>query len=359
MFHDSGMPGYTRWPGMIKKAVLAGTFIFLASVAVSNSAAAQRLEEVVSGRFLLKEGGLVSVTSPRGNIRIQSWGKDYVEVAATKVVEGSSESGMNKALERIRVEFVGTQDSLHMKTELGEPRFKTFFLIDRIWNFFSNTRTWVDYQIWVPSEVNVLIKTTSGSSSIQGIEGNVKSEGVSGKVEFFSIRGNIEATTISGEMELVEIEGNVNLRSRSGNMYLDQVKGYIFARSTKGKLQMNSVEGTIRGLTVSGKIVMRKIKGVVELAETTRGDIEIELVGVADDWLGMIFYSVSGDIAVNLPPDLGANLGVKTVSGRITCDFTILTRGQFEPGTLGGPINGGGPLLEIETTDGDIFIRQI
>ena len=344
---------------MIKKVVLAGTFMFLASVAVSSCPAAQRLEEIISRHFLLMEGGLVSVTNPRGNIKIQSWGKDYVEVAATKVAEGSNEERMNKALERIRVEFVATQDSLHMKTDLGESRFKTFFLIDRIWSFFSNTRAWVDYQVWVPSEVSVLTKTVSGNSSIQGIKGDVKSEGVSGKVEFFSIRGNIEATTISGEMELVEVEGNVNLRSRSGNIYLDQVKGYIFARSTKGKLQMNSVEGTIRGLTVGGKIVMRKIKGVVELAETTKGDIEAELVEVADDWLGMIFCSVSGDIAVSLPPDLGANLGIKTVSGRISCDFTILTRGQFEPGTLGGPINGGGPLLEIETTDGDIFVRQI
>ena len=344
---------------MIRKTLLAGTFMFLTSVAVSGSPAAQRLEEVVSRHFLLMEGGLVSVTNPRGNIRIQSWGKDYVEVAATKVVEGSNEERMNTVLERIRVEFTATQDSLHMKTDLGESRFKTFFLIDRIWNFFSSTRAWVDCQVWVPSEVNVLSKTASGNSSIQGIQGDIKSEGVSGKVEFFSIRGNIEATTISGKMELAEVEGNVNLRSRSGNMYLDQVKGYIFARSIKGKVQMNSVEGTIRGLTVGGKIVMKKMRGVVELAETTRGDIETELVEVADDWLGMIFYSVSGDIEVSLPRDLGANLGIKTVTGRITCDFTISTRGQFEPGTLGGPINGGGPLLEIETTDGDIFVRQI
>jgi len=105
--------------------------------------------------------------------------------------------------------------------------------------------------------------------------------------------------------------------------------------------------------------VMRKIRGVVELIETTSGDIQAELLEVADDWLGMIFDSVSGDIEVSLPRNLRANLGIKTVSGRISCDFTILTRGEFEAGALGGPINGGGPFLEIETTSGDIFLRQI
>lgn len=349
---------------MIKRAVLAGTFIFLIGAAVTSPSAAQRLEEVVSRHFLLKEGSLISVHNPRGDIRIESWGKDYVEAVATKVVEGSDEKKMNKALERIRVEFAAAEDNLHMKTDLGESRFKTFLLSDRIWvfkkiwNSFSSTRAWVDWHLWVPSEVNLLTKTRSGNSFIQGIRGEVKSEGVGGRLQFFSVRGNLEASAISGEIELVEVEGNVDLNSRSGNMYLDKVKGYIFARSTKGKLQMNSVEGTIRGHTVRGKIVMRKIKGVVELAETTRGDIETELIEVDDDWLGMIFYSRSGDIEVSLPRDLGANLGIKTVSGRISCDFTISTRGEFEPGTLGGPINGGGPLLEIETTDGDIFVRQ-
>ncbi len=344
---------------MIKRAAVAGTFVLLTAAVINGSSPAQGLEEVVSRHFLLREGGLVSVTNPRGDIRIQSWGKDYVEVVATKVVEGSNEKRMNKALERIRVEFAASEDSLHMKADLGEPRFKTLFLINRIWNFFSDTRARVDYELWLPSGLSVLTKSVNGSSFVQGIKGDVKSEGVSGRVQFLSVRGNIEASTISGEIELAEVEGNVNLRSRSGNMYLDGVKGYIFARSTKGKLQMNSVEGTIRGLTVGGKIVMRKVKGVVELAETTRGDIEIELVEVADDWLGMIFYSASGDIEVSLPPTLGANLGMKSVRGRISCDFTMSTRGQFEPGTLGGPINGGGPLLEIETTDGDIFVRQI
>jgi DUF4097 and DUF4098 domain-containing protein YvlB len=104
---------------------------------------------------------------------------------------------------------------------------------------------------------------------------------------------------------------------------------------------------------------MTKIRGVVELIETTSGDIQAELLEVADDWLGMIFDSVSGDVEVSLPRDLGANLGIKTVSGGISCDFTILARGEFEAGVLGGPINGGGPLLKIETTSGDIFLRQI
>jgi len=342
----------------MKKTILAGTFILLAAL-VTSSSSAQRQEEIVSRYFWLKEEGLVSLNNPRGDISIQSWGKNYIEVIATKLVEGSNEKRMKKALEKIKVAFVATEDNLYIKTDLGESRFKTFFLFDKVWNFFATTQRRVDYQLWVPPRVNVLAETTSGNFFIKGIRGDVKTKGVSGRTEFSSIQGKVEAETISGEIKLVEVEGEVNLSSLSGNLSLDQVKGTIFATSTSGKLQMSSVEGIIRGYTTSGKIVMRKIRGVVELIETTSGDIQAELLEVADDWLGMIFDSVSGDIEVSLPRYLGANLGIKTVSGRISCDFTILTRGEFEAGALGGPINGGGPFLEIETTSGDIFLRQI
>ncbi len=342
----------------MKKTILAGTFILLAAL-VTSSSSAQRQEEIVSRYFWLKEEGLVSLNNPRGDISIQSGENDYIEVIATKLVEGSNEKRMKKALEKIKVEFVATEDNLHIKTDLGESRFKTFFLFDKVWNFFSTTQRRVDYQLWVPPGVNVLAETTSGNFFIKGIRGDVKTKGVSGRTEFSSIQGKVEAETISGEIKLVEVEGEVNLSSLSGDLSLDQVKGTIFATSTSGKLQMSSVEGIIRGYTRSGKIVMRKIRGVVELLETTSGDIQAELLEVADDWLGMIFDSVSGDIEVSLPRNLRANLGIKTVSGRISCNFTILTRGEFEAGTLGGPINGGGPLVEIETTSGDIFLRRI
>ncbi|TET27691.1 hypothetical protein E3J68_03870 [Candidatus Aerophobetes bacterium] len=343
---------------MMKKTILAGTFILLAAL-VTSSSSAQKQEEIVSRYFWLKEEGLVSLNNPRGDISIQSWGKNHIEVIATKLVEGSNEKRMKKALEKIKVEFVATEDNLHIKTDLGESRFKTFFLFDKVWNFFSTTQRRVDYQLWVPPRVNVLAETTSGNFFIKGIRGDVKTKGVSGRTEFSSIQGKVEAETISGEIKLMEVEGDVNLSSLSGDLSLDQVKGNIFATSTSGKLQMSSVEGIIRGYTTSGKIVMRKIRGVVELIETASGDIQAELLEVADDWLGMIFDSVSGDIEVSLPRNLRANLGIKTVSGRISCDFTILTRGEFEAGALGGPINGGGPFLEIETTSGDIFLRQI
>jgi DUF4097 and DUF4098 domain-containing protein YvlB len=344
---------------MMEKTVLAGTFISLAVIIISSFSAAQRQEEIVSRHFLLKEEGLVSLNNPRGDVRIQSWEKDYIKVIATKVVEGSNQKRMKKALEKIKVEFVAAEDNLHIKTDLGESRFKTFFLFDRVWNFFSTTQGRVDYQLWVPPRVNVLAETRSGNFFIQGIRGDVKTKIVSGRMEFSSIQGNVEVETTSGGIELVEVEGDVNLSSLSGNISLNQVKGNILVRSTSGKLQMSSVEGTIRGYTASGKIVMRKIRGIVELIETTSGDIQAELLEVADDWLGMIFNSATGDIEVSLPRSLGANLGIKTVSGRISCNFTILTKGEFEPGALGGLINGGGPLLEIETISGDIFLRQI
>ena len=63
-----------------------------------------------------------------------------------------------------------------------------------------------------------------------------------------------------------------------------------------------------------------------------------------------------GNITVNLPDGIGADLDAHTGDGRMACDFTVAVSGKVEATRLRGPMNGGGPTLAVRTGDGNIKI---
>jgi DUF4097 and DUF4098 domain-containing protein YvlB len=89
----------------------------------------------------------------------------------------------------------------------------------------------------------------------------------------------------------------------------------------------------------------------------------------------MAFSSMNGNIDVTLPPDVKANLSLRTDNGEIYSDFDI----QLQPAapeqslenehgkgkyrvkankTLHGALNGGGPEIQIKDFNGNIYLRK-
>ncbi len=91
--------------------------------------------------------------------------------------------------------------------------------------------------------------------------------------------------------------------------------------------------------------------------ETISGDIEMRgFRGPAR------VKSISGYLDVGLPGRAPAQLSFKSVTGEIYTDFDDITldeRSTSYSKRLNSPLNGGGPMLQLETVSGDIFFRKI
>lgn len=143
--------------------------------------------------------------------------------------------------------------------------------------------------------------------------------------------------------------------------------GDIRVRGLTGELELGNVNGAIYAEDINGTVV----------ANTTNGRVRVNLLTVTSD-RAMSFSSLNGDVEVTLPANTRADLQMKTNNGEILTDFDMnivanppqVKRGSGSKGGESGPyrvevnrsvratINGGGPVMQFTTFNGDILIRS-
>jgi hypothetical protein len=140
--------------------------------------------------------------------------------------------------------------------------------------------------------------------------------------------------------------------------------GAVVVEGVNGEIDINNINGPVTLSSVSGNT----------LVHTVNGDITVVLSRVAAD-KPLSFSTMNGDIDVTLPPDVKANLKMKSEQGEIYSDFDInMTRqpakaesvekteaGKYRIAfdkSLYGVVNGGGQEIGFNTFSGDIYIRK-
>src|SRR6185312_9456887 len=90
-------------------------------------------------------------------------------------------------------------------------------------------------------------------------------------------------------------------------------------------------------------------------ASSVSGDLHLTHLHAA----GIRAHSVSGDVALNLPADLDADLSMSTVSGDIDSDFPLtLGNGRMSRRGMSARIGKGGRRLDVRTVSGDLRLRS-
>jgi len=102
-------------------------------------------------------------------------------------------------------------------------------------------------------------------------------------------------------------------------------------------------------------------------AETGAGGITVKLVNAGGERNDSLLETSAGDITVYIANDVGITVRASVDLGnghRITSDFPDIhvrsEGGGYGPKTLTaeGSLNGGGPMLKVRTTTGDICFRR-
>jgi DUF4097 and DUF4098 domain-containing protein YvlB len=126
-----------------------------------------------------------------------------------------------------------------------------------------------------------------------------------------------------------------------------------------GPVQVGAAGG-VQCESASGGIRVSNISGAMRVS-TSLGNILANLLGarLSDSYLA----TGNGDITVLIPSNVGVTIRAQNDMAdtlrRITSDFSgILVRRQGRQVVAEGPVNGGGPLLQISATVGTIFIRK-
>lgn len=128
------------------------------------------------------------------------------------------------------------------------------------------------------------------------------------------------------------------ISSVSGNVEIRGVTGKVEASSVSGDVEVNEIAGSVSASSVSGSV-----------------EVEVSRLGNEDD---MKFSSVSGDVRVRVPANLGADVNMSSFSGAIKTDFPLEVRGQRHGSKswARGKIGDGSRSLNMSSVSGSLSL---
>lgn len=229
--------------------------------------------------------------------------------------------------------------------------------IGRIENEAYRNNVSISYEIVVPEQTTVRLKTGSGSERIASVHGPVDASTGSGSITMSGIGDEVKAHTGSGSIQIDGAAGRVEVSTGSGSIRAERISGPIAARTGSGSMVLDQVPGgngdlDVEASTGSGRIELSGVHGSLH-ASTGSGGITASGFP-AGDWK---LSASSGSITTHLDAGAAFDLYAHASSGNITVDYPVTVTGTFVKHELRGKVRGGGPLIEAHTSSGSIAIR--
>ena len=277
-----------------------------------------------------------------------------------------------------------------------------------------------EFHIDVPREISLVkIETDGGNVDTTGVVGRVEAESGGGGIHLDDIGGGVHAETGGGSIEVGTISGDIGLHTGGGSIEIHHANGKLVAETGGGSISIMSaaqgasvetggggiqvhqclgkikvstgggsvdlgdIGGSAEIETGGGSIHLASAKGPVEAhtggggielygvpsarAETGAGGIVVKLVKTGAEPANSTLETSAGDITVYIASDVAVSVRASVDLGsghRIMSDFPdihVSSEGdKWGPRTISaeGKLNGGGPLLKVRTTTGDICFRR-
>jgi hypothetical protein len=144
------------------------------------------------------------------------------------------------------------------------------------------------------------------------------------EVEAGTVSGDGLVSGITGHTRLNTVSGSVMSDGTSGDLHVNTVSGEVIARNHRGVLTAKSVSGEV---TASGRFSNIR-------ANTVSGDMSFDLQDFTHDFGA---NSVSGDLTIRLPHDVGVDIVAKSASGAVVIDDQKYTQPGGTVQTIAGP----------------------
>jgi DUF4097 and DUF4098 domain-containing protein YvlB len=162
----------------------------------------------------------------------------------------------------------------------------------------------------------------------------------------------LDAGSGSGDVNDDGVGENAKISTGSGSIHASGLQGSFSVNTGSGDIEANQVgQGDVKAQTGSGRIELRNLHGGLR-AGTGSGDIKVE-GSPAADWK---LETGSGSVEVTAG-NAAFTLDASTGSGRVSTDHEMVVQGSLDKHHVTGKVNGGGPLIRVETGSGDVRIH--
>lgn len=140
--------------------------------------------------------------------------------------------------------------------------------------------------------------------------------------------------TSNGAITATMLEGSVQANTSNGAVTFSRVRGNATAHTTNGPIHMTDVDSTVEGTTSNGSVS-------IALGRSHSGDTPVSV------------HTSNGGVRLELPATMHAHLDLSTSNGSINVGLPVHLPEHIGH-QLSVDMNGGGPLVHVETSNGSI-----
>jgi hypothetical protein len=288
---------------MISLSYLPAAGTALAALMLTTSAGAQTHR--VEKHFIVDGKPVITVQNPSGHIQVKAWDRHEVMVIG-------QHAGNNVGVE---TEQVGNRIEVNTVPAPGETA--------------SAEDLNADYQINVPVESELQVRTDSGNVTVE------------------SVHGDMSFDTVAADLALSDVEGYLEIKSIGGSLICTRCAGRIDANSISGSFQLiQPVMDNVRVQTSSGSILFDGTflsRGIYVLKNYS-GTIEVRFS--SSDSFDVRAASLYGNV-VSQAPVVPDKRRVRTPS-----DASSMAKSLF------GSLNAGHAKVELSSFSGTIKILK-
>lgn len=354
--------------------------------------AADKPADVITKSFRAAKGGKLHANLNPGEIFVNTWDKDEVLVKVDGLDEDEAmELKLSQKGNTIEVEYEGSWG--------WGSNADYYFTVPETFDIELNT-TGGDIEIGNDLTGNAILKTMGGDVTLMSIDGNLKIETMGGDIDLNDVTGNAfiatqggdisarnltgtssevktmggdivigiinkvkEVVTYGGDITIDECRSNIEIATFGGDIDVKKAMNGVKAKTYGGDIYISEANGFVDASTGGGNINLYNITGAVK-ARTGAGSIYVDLNPTNIDKSDI--RTTAGNVELVLNPNARATVEAeveaygwgKNRENNIISDFQgkITEKRNDLIGIY--EINGGGALIEIEATNGTIYIKK-
>jgi DUF4097 and DUF4098 domain-containing protein YvlB len=213
--------------------------------------------------------------------------------------------------------------------------------------------------------------TSGGDITLRNATNRVRVSTSGGSINVASVSAELNANTSGGNIDIRDISGDCSVSTSGGDIDLNDIKGSLKANTSGGDISGSNFDKKIHVNTSGGDINLNNLKAAVS-GNTSGGDVTV-IVTTTDfsQDHSVDLRTSGGTIKLTIPEELPATINAQIRTSRknyerkrydIYSDFPLTKTKPEDYGKViiksEGDINGGGDMVRLETSGGDIHIKK-
>ena len=306
---------------------------FILVLVFSTLSAAAVIDRVIDKTFAAKSGLTVNVETFSGGIVVTTSDDPHVRVLVRQTVEATDEKAAEKLLASLEVKLAQSPD--------GAVALKITPLHATRWTWQDWSPAALAIEIEAPRSCRLDLRTGEGDITVGAVRGGVVARTTAGAIFIGEVEGDITATDGRGDIAITACTGSLKLLSKNGNV--------LVGRSGT-RAELSAVDGLIEVQSARGAI----------MARGNRSDIKVNFLHPLTQSSDL--NADGGDVTAGFDPRSAATINARSSrfgSVRLRDIEIAVTKGNPGSPALTGTLNGGGPLIKIRASGGQVRLNAV